>query len=44
MKTENTISENVQTVLILTFVPLIVTGIISLLYGIFTGVINTNLL
>lgn len=44
MKTQKTVSENVQTFLILTFVPLIVAGVISLIYGIATGLINTNLL
>ena len=44
MKTQNTTFENIQTALILTFVPLIVAGAVSLIYGIITGVINTNLL
>ena len=33
MKTQNTTIENVQTALMLTFIPLIVTGIISLNLG-----------
>ena len=44
MKTQNTTIENVQTGLILTFIPVIVAGIFSLIYGIINGDIDTGLL
>ena len=44
MKTNNTTIENVETGILLIFVPLIVTGALSLIYGIITGAINTGLL
>lgn len=44
MKTNNTISENLITAFCLLFIPLIAAGIISLIWGIITGDINTDYL
>ena len=44
MTTRNTVTRNLETALVLTFIPLITLGILSLIYGIITGLIDTSLL
>ena len=44
MKTSETLKENLCTCCVITFIPLIVAGIISLICGIVTGDISTDLL
>lgn len=44
MKTNNTTSENLLTAVCLLFIPLITAGIISLIWGIISGDINTDYL
>lgn len=44
MKTNNTITENLQTAVLLFFVPIIIAGLFSLVYAILTGAVDTNLL